>query len=178
MNDLLSKLTSYNLFNYLVPGVVFAIAAEGMLDYQIAKRDVVTGAFFCYFLGLVVSRFGSLVVEPVLKWSAIVKFAEYRDFVAASKIDPKLEVLSEVNNTYRTFCSLFSLLLLLRLYLKIAERFAQIKPWNGTLLAVALLVMFLLSYRKQTSYITKRIKANLGEPPTRGARKPTADTNA
>ncbi len=160
MNELLSKISSYNLFNYLLPGSIFAVLASNITHYPLVQRDILTGAFLYYFMGLVVSRFGSLIVEPLLKRLSVVQFADYKDFVAASKQDEKLELLSEVNNTYRTLCSLFSLLLLLKLYTKIEERFPFLKEWDATILAVILLIMFLFSYRKQTSYITKRIKAN------------------
>jgi len=160
MNELLTKLSSYNVFNYLLPGIVFAILAGDIIHYPIVQKDIVTGAFFYYFVGLVVSRFGSLIIEPLLKWLTFVKFADYKDFVAASQKDAKLDVLSEVNNTYRTLASLISLLLLLKLYINIEERFPRLKEWNWTTLAVLMLIIFLFSYRKQTSYITKRIAAN------------------
>lgn len=160
MNELLNKLSSYNVFNYLLPGIVFAVLAGEIIHYPIVQRDILTGSFLYYFVGLVVSRFGSLIIEPLLKAISFVKFADYEDFVAVSQKDAKLEVLSEVNNTYRTLASLFSLLLLLKLYVKLEGKFPWLKAWDGTTLAVLLLVMFLFSYRKQTSYITMRIKAN------------------
>ena len=116
--------------------------------------------FLYYFLGLVVSRFGSLVIEPILKKIGFVHFASYRDFVSASKKDDKIEVLSEVNNMYRTLCSLFALLLLLLGYQSIQYHIPQLSRWNPTIAFVLLIVLFLLSYQKQTTYVTKRIEAN------------------
>ena len=160
MKELLDKLSSYNIFNYLLPGVVFAALTGDLIPYPVSERDILKSAFLYYFVGLVISRFGSLIIEPLMKRLSLVKFAAYKDFVAASKKDEKLEVLSEVNNTYRTFCSLFTLLLLLKLYMLVEERVPYLKEWNATILVVLLLVMFLFSYRKQTAYITKRIKIN------------------
>jgi len=148
------------LFNHLLPGIIFAVLAGEIIHYPIVQRDILTKAFLYYFLGLVVSRFGSLVIEPLLKRLSFVRFGDYKDFIAASKKDAQLEVLSEANNTYRTLSSLFSLLLMLKVYVKIEGRFPFLREWDATILAVLLLVMFLFSYRKQTSYITKRIKAN------------------
>ena len=159
MNELLSKISSYNIFNYLLPGIIFAVLADDMIRYPIVQQDIFVGAFLYYFLGLVVSRFGSLIIEPLLKRLSFVHFADYKDFVAASKKDSQLELLSEVNNTYRTLCSLFSLLLLLKVYTNIEETFPVVKEWDAAVLALLLLIMFLFSYRKQTSYITRRIKA-------------------
>ena len=161
MNDLLSRLSSYNLFNYLGPGIIFVVLAKSVTHYSFIQQDIVMGLFLYYFIGLVISRFGSLIIEPLLRCLSFLRFADYKDFVDASRKDEKLEVLSEVNNTYRTLLSLFSLLLLLKLHQKIEGGIAVIKDYDAIALIVLLLVMFLFSYRKQTKYITKRIKANL-----------------
>jgi hypothetical protein len=160
MNELLNKVSSYNVFNYLLPGIVFAVLASGILQKPIGNRNIITAAFLYYFVGLVVSRFGSLVVEPLLRWLRLVDFSRYRNFVVAEKRDEKIGVLSEVNNTYRTFCAIFILLLLLRLVVRIEASFPFLRDWNTTILLSLLLILFLFSYRKQTAYITERIKAN------------------
>jgi hypothetical protein len=160
MKDLLSKLSSYNLFNFLFPGIIFAALSKEVTHYSFIQQDIITGAFLYYFIGLVISRFGSLVIEPLLKRLSFLQFADYKDFIAASKKDEKIELLSEVNNTYRTLCSLFILLLLLKLYDGVQGRFPTLKEWDTIILVVLLLGMFLLSYRKQTGYIRKRIKAS------------------
>lgn len=160
MKDLLDKLSSYNIFNYLLPGVLFAALVSKMTIYRLVQNDIVIGVFLYYFLGLVVSRFGSLVIEPILKKIGFVHFASYRDFVSASKRDDKIEVLSEVNNMYRTLCSLFVLLLLLLGYQSIQSHIPQLSQWNPAIAFVLLIVLFLLSYQKQTAYVTRRIEVN------------------
>ena len=160
LKELLSKLSSYNLFNYLLPGVIFVVAASKVTRYSFIQDDIVIGLFLYYFIGLVISRFGSIVIEPILRGVSFLKFADYEDFVAASKKDEKIEVLSEANNTYRTLCSLFVLLLLLKGYEIIEDRFISLKDYGGMIVVALLLVMFLFAYRKQTLYIIKRIKAN------------------
>ena len=163
MGELLNKLSSYNVFNYLLPGVVFSVLASEILHYPLLQHDIVVGAFVYYFIGLAVSRFGSLVVEPTLKCLSFVRFAEYTNFVVASKRDDQVEVLSEANNTYRTFCSLFSLLLMLKLYSLVEGWIPSLRNWDPTLLAVLLLVLFLFSYRKQTAYVAKRVNIAVSE---------------
>ncbi|MFH1954696.1 MAG: hypothetical protein ABIL06_24170 [Pseudomonadota bacterium] len=160
LKELLSKLSSYNLFNYLLPGVIFVAVASKVTRYSFIQEDIVIGLFLYYFIGLVVSRFGSIVIEPILRGVSFLKFADYNDFVSASKKDEKIEVLSEANNTYRTLCSLFILLLLLKGYERIEDRFVFLKDYGGMIVLALLLVMFLFAYRKQTLYIIKRIKAN------------------
>ena len=160
MKYLLDKISSYNLFNYLLPGILFVCISKYLTDYNFIQDNDFVGAFLYYFIGMVISRFGSLFVEPILKRISFLKFADYKSFIIASRKDEKIELFSEVNNTYRTITALFIVLLLLKIY-----NYFQVL-WNISinithLIAVVLiLVIFLFSYRKQTNYITKRIKAN------------------
>lgn len=160
MKDLLDEISSYNLFNYLLPGILFVCISKYFTDYNFIQDNDFIGAFLYYFIGMVISRFGSLFVEPILKRISFLKFADYKSFIVASKKDEKIELFSEVNNTYRTITALFIILLLLKIY----NHFQVLWniPINITYLIVfvAILVIFLFSYRKQTNYITKRIKAN------------------
>jgi magnesium-transporting ATPase (P-type) len=96
-----------------------------------------------------------------LKKIKFLKFVPYSDFVSASKNDPKLEVLSEANNMYRTFSALFALLLLLKFYSLIQFKFTVIEAYNPYFLIILLLVIFLCAYKKQTKYIKGRIESIL-----------------
>lgn len=158
MKDLLDKISSYQIFNYLFPGAVFVALAEWATPYTFIQDDLLIGAFVYYFIGLVVSRVGSLAVEPAIRWSRIVAFADYKDFIKACKNDEKIELLSEVNNTYRTLCSLFLLLLLLKFYGWIAHYWIWLDAIAKPLGLFALLCLFVLSYKKQTEYLVKRVE--------------------
>ena len=160
MKEILDKLSSYNLFNYLLPGAVFIVIADSLTSYIFWQENLIVGAFLAYFIGLIVSRFGSLIVEPILKKASFLKFADYADFILASKEDPKIEMLSEANNMYRTFCSMLILLMLLKTSELIEFKYQILKNINPYILIILLLVMFLYSYKKQTEYIVKRIKEN------------------
>ena len=156
----MEKISSYNLFNYLLPGVLFVVILEKFTTYSFVQENLIVGAFVYYFAGLVISRFGSLIVEPLLRKISFLKFADYEDFVSASKDNAKIEILSETNNMYRTFTTMFLLLALAKVYEFIEYKLPVIKDWNPYILILVLLLMFLYSYRKQTQYITKRIKTN------------------
>lgn len=157
MKEILDKITSYNLFNYLLPGVLFIILLNKFTNYSLVQDNLIVGAFVYYFVGLVISRFGSLFIEPVLRKVSFLKFADYKDFISASKQDPKIESLLEVNNMYRTFVAMFVLLILVKFYGMATIKFPELVSWNSWIFVVILTLMFLLSYRKQTQYITKRI---------------------
>lgn len=161
MKDLLEKISSYNIFNFLLPGVVFAVFVSKVTSFKLMQDDVLSGAFVYYFVGAVISRIGSLVVEPALKATKLVTFASYKDFVVASKSDEKIKVLSETNNMYRTICALLlcvGVAYVLDIAMTHYAFVTAVAPYAGLLL---LLVIFVWSYRKQTSYINQRVSANL-----------------
>jgi len=160
MKELLDKISSYNIFNYLFPGILFAVISEEFTAYRFLQDNLIIGAFVYYFIGLVISRFGSLFIEPLLRKLSFLKFTNYKNFVSASKKDAKIEVLLEINNMYRTLISMFVLIFLLKLYELIESNAPILKDWSTYILLTLLLGMFLFSYRKQTNYITKRIKLN------------------
>jgi len=116
MNELLGKISSYNIFNYLFSGVVFVALATAFTRFSFIQENLLIAVGLYYFIGLVLSRIGSLIIEPLLKLVRFIKFAPYADYVRTSKNDPQIEVLSEVNNMYRTLVMVFVGLILLKTY--------------------------------------------------------------
>ncbi len=160
MNELLEKLSTYNLFNYLLPGTLFVVFSSRIISYSFLGDNLIVIAFVYYFLGLSISRVGSLIVEPIFKKLGIVKFVDYGDFVTASKLDESVSIFSEATNMYRTFCAMFLLIILLKIY-----SFYN-NPWlerhGEALLLLSFFAMFVYSYRKQVQYVGKRVKSVLG----------------
>jgi hypothetical protein len=159
MKELLDKISSYNIFNFLLPGILFSVLIKQICDINLINGDILIGAFEYYFIGLVISRFGSLIIEPILKKINFVKFADYSDFISASNQDSKIEVLSETNNMFRTLISMLLLVLLIMGYQFIVSKWIFLKNNENIILILTLVIMFLFAYRKQTNYITKRIKS-------------------
>lgn len=160
MNEIFKKLSSYNIFNYLLPGIIFAIFVQRLSNYKLIQDDIIIGAFLYYFLGLIISRIGSLIVEPFLRWIKFLKLLEYNDYIIASRSDSKLEILSEQNNMHRTFISMLILLILLEMYRSIRSSYVLLMGWDKYLLIILLIVLFLGAYKKQTIYISRRINLN------------------
>ncbi len=160
MKELLQKLSSYNIFNYLLPGILFVGIAEKLTSYSFIHDDILIGLFLYYFFGLIISRIGSLIVEPFLRRVKFVRFADYPDFVVASKSDPEISLFSEQNNMFRTLCSLFIVLTFVKIYDEIKDTLPWSADTSGSifLLLVLLLVLLLFSYRKQTQFVVQRIK--------------------
>lgn len=159
MADFLDKLTSYNLFNYLLPGIVFAAIASHLTPLELIQDDMIVGVFFYYFLGTVISRFGSLFLEPLLKGIGFVKYEEYGLYLKASKSDEKIGILLEASNMYRTMLSVFVLLAVLKAYFEFGQLLLKVEVYGDWMATLFLLALFLYSYRKQTKFISKRIRS-------------------
>ena len=112
-----------------------------------------------YFIGLFISRIGSLVIEPMLKKMRFIKYANYADFAKAVKTDSKIDTLSEMNNYLR---SLFTCVLLLPV-MKIAQVLSSHWLWFATnwkwIVIIILFVLLLFSYGKQSKYVRNRVDA-------------------
>jgi hypothetical protein len=79
---------------------------DNFTHFSLVQENLVLGVFVYYFVGLVISRMGSLVVEPVLTKISFLVFVDYAEYVKASRADPKIDVLGEVNNMYRTLVAM------------------------------------------------------------------------
>lgn len=157
MKEIIEKISSYNIFNYLFPGIIFSQLLNVITPYNIIGKDIFTDLFKFYFIGLVISRIGSIIIEPLLRKMKILKFADYSDFINASKTDSKIDLLSEVNNMYRTILSAIALLLLAKLWNTIEINYAIDTKITLLLIVAFMGFLFLFSYVKQTNYIKRRI---------------------
>lgn len=121
--------------------------------------------FIYYFIGLFVSRIGSLILEPAVQKINFINYAPYNDYVTAKAMDKDIETLLEVTNTYRTLAALFLFLALicvfymifnfLNYYLKNINQFMFIA--SETVLSIIFFICFLVSYKKQVECVKKRI---------------------
>jgi len=160
MGDISKKISSYNLFNYLFPGVLFCLISDKLFSYNLIQKDIVIGVFLYYFVGLIISRIGSLLIEPFLKFVGFIKFANYSDYVKASKIDDQLELRSEVNNMYRTIIALFFSIVVISIYELILRNYPVISIYIKYVGIFTIFTIFLFAYKKQTKYICSRIMSN------------------
>jgi len=156
IESLFDKISAYNIFNYLLPGVVFAAAFRDISRHTFFSGNVIVDVVVTYFVGMVLSRVGSLVIEPLFKWMRIVKYAKYEDYLSAEKKDSKLNPLLQENNTYRTLTAVFLVLLLMKIGISFQQSHPGLRLHFDWVWPIALFVLFALSYRKQTAYIRKR----------------------
>lgn len=160
VKDFLEKISSYNIFNHLLPGTVFCVIGTHISNISFLQNDLLSGFFIYYLVGVVISRIGSIIVEPIFKLTRFVIFAPYGKYIEASKKDPKIDTLSEANNMYRTLTSLFICLLTLKLYMFSCNYYPWVSEYKEHAVFFILLLMFSLAYRKQTKYIKSRVEKN------------------
>jgi hypothetical protein len=158
MKEYFETLTSYNIFNNLLPGVLFAIFSEKLTGLSMIQENIVLTLFLCYFVGLCISRIGSLVIEPALKRISFVVFVKYENYLVALEKDPGLERLSEVNNMYRSLLSLSLILCFLVVFKVVLGSIGLSKDALVRVLPILFIIIFAWSYRKQTQYINTRAK--------------------
>lgn len=160
LTKLIEKLSSYQILNYLIPGSVFCVLLKHLVGYDIIHFSMMENVIICYFVGMVNSRLGSLILYPILKKTKFIKEAEYPDFVAAEKNDSKVTILSDINNVFRSFANVM-LLLLCSLGIKNIDCISNFLISNINWIAIiSLFILFLFSVRKQTKFVRNRVEAN------------------
>lgn len=131
LKDLIGKLSSYNLFTNLLPGILFVALLRELTNLNLIFEPIFLGLFLYYFIGIVINRIGSLVIEPILRKIKFLTFIDYSKFVKASKMDEKIEILSENNNMCRSLVALCLTLLLAIGYERLMSKCAFIGTYSN-----------------------------------------------
>jgi hypothetical protein len=158
MKSILEKISSYNIFNYLLPGILFVIITKYVTTYNFVQSDIILGIFLYYFIGLIISRLGSTIIDPILKLTKFIREKPYKEYVESSRQDEKIILFTEYSKMYRTLCAMAISVLVLKLYEYCVAKFQICDMITQILLLILILVLFLFSYKKQTSYIKKRME--------------------
>lgn len=164
--QIVEKISSYNIVNNLYPGILFVYVLKIMFGTNLLSNNWFENLIVFYFVGMVLSRIGSIIIEPVMKKIKIIKYAPYQDYVKASSIDPLVDTLSETNNTYRTLLSTFICAFVYKFGTSINEvclknKITFLQENKDWILLTVLILLFVFSYVKQTSYVRKRVESVL-----------------
>lgn len=166
LNILIEKLSHYNFVTNIVPGTVLCIILKYLIGYDLFVTDnwYLMGIVF-YFVGMICNRFGSLVIEPLLKkWAKkYFKFAPYKNYVEAEKKDHKIEILNRESNVFRSCISLCVLSLIALLFQFLSSIFDCLNEWKSVIFLVLVLLLFLFSYQKQITFVRKRVEVYFPE---------------
>jgi hypothetical protein len=158
MEKVIERISSYNLFNNLLPGTIYAVFIDSIGQISLITDSMILNFLLFYCWGVIIGRFGSVVIERIAKKLKIVQYAEYSDFITVSEKDKKLETLLEMNNMYRTFIALFVIIVITKLYKLLLDYCAFLYKINDYIVFAILIVLFVFSFRKQTRYIHDRVQ--------------------
>lgn len=157
MDKLIEKISSYNLLNNILPGAVIYYFLQLIIgDYDITL-SIVGELLLYYFIGLLCSRLGSLILELICKKTRFIEYANYSDYLEAEKNNSKISVLLETNNMYRTFSSGFIILVFIIVIKIILNKSYFITNIFINIFVIFCFILFLFSYKKQTKYIKDRV---------------------
>lgn len=165
MESILQNISEYRLLNNLIPGGFFVGVLSWAAGWASSEVNFIFIIAISYVAGVILSRLGSLVVEPVAKKVFKVDFASYEDYCQAEKRYPKLASMNTENNIFRTFVVMSACLLL---GAPIIGLFGMGDGRALSLLVIASalsVAIFMLAYIKQTNYIVSRIKNELTAAP-------------
>lgn len=157
MGKFIEKLDEYNIFNYLLPGVIFTYLLKYYVEIDIFQENIIEMLFIYYFVGSIISRIGSIIVEPILIKCKFIQYASYEAYNKACEEDKKISQFLVANNMYRTFFSGGIVLLVVKIFKEMIEKFNLSIGCINTILIILVMVLYLFSYRKQTSFIFKKV---------------------
>lgn len=159
INTLLEKISSYNLLTNIIPGAVLCAVLRYLVGYDlIVENNWLIIAVTFYIVGVINNRFGSVVIEPFLKWVRFIKRCSYEEFIEVEKTDHKLTTLSTENNVFRSYLAVFFLSMLAVLYRDVLSKWCFLADNIDIILIVLSVALFAFAYRKQTRIITQRVK--------------------
>ena len=154
MEKIIEKIEIYHFINYLLPGTIFVAILNKIFENNFFDSNIVIVVIEYYFIGLILSRIGSVLLQPIFKKTKIIKYADYNKYIKASKEDDKLEILQREANQYRTYIATFIILAIVQSYICIENK-------NFTIilvLFVGLAILFTLAYKKQIKFIVDRVE--------------------
>lgn len=174
VNGIVEKVSSYDIFNNFFPGIIFCYILRKTTRFFLADGEVWENLFIYYFVGIIINRIGSIVVERTLKSIKVkdkennikepfLKFTEYDNYIKTSEEEPFIKKLNETNNVYRTIISMVIVIIVIKLYdsflYDIVNSFGKVgHDFVFITVCLLIIILFLYSYKKQTEYINSRIE--------------------
>ena len=158
MEKFLELISRYHFLNFLIPGVLFLFLLDKLGIYSINLNSIVDLLFGGYFSGMVLSRVGSVFIEPLFQRWKIVEYVPYWNYLKAEPKDIKISTLVSDSNMYRTIVAMLLLTIILYVcHLIPAVNVLLHSQWAILSFLVFLLVVFVCAYNKGVSYIRNRV---------------------
>ncbi|MBL0690472.1 MAG: hypothetical protein JJV93_00245 [Alphaproteobacteria bacterium] len=149
----------YEVVNKIFIGILFIIGLSLInIKVDLNRLDQFSGVnlniiylSFSYFIGTVISRLGSLVLENCFKSIKIIPWRDHTLFNKALNTNPRLELLSREYGFSRNINTLFIILFLVTMFKGM---------FSMSLIFLAFIILFTFSIRKHAIKIVKIIDIN------------------
>lgn len=169
LNTLLDRISAYDFFNNLVPGILYCIAVDKYLNYSLLGDSLWANICICYVAGICISRVGSCLEDKLIKSYSkyhiqeFLKRAPYNKYLEAEKKESKITLLNTVNNTYRSLMALALCYYITVFYQYTLGALIYSPILKQLFIATGLFALFAYSVKKQTRYIRKCVQHTLLE---------------
>jgi len=161
ITGIINRLSKYEWFNRLFPGVFFVLMAKVLRCPMFSPSNWLETLGMYMLWGELTSRVGALVLEPLLKYAHVVRFSEYEDYQDYQEQDKcGADMLTTNANFARTLCALGLLLELLRFSVLLPRcGHVQCATFGWRDIAVfAWTALFLFAYCRQVNFLVARIE--------------------
>ena len=158
VKELLGKFTRYDWFTTLIPGVFCMAVGVRFGIFNFVSNSLLERFGMVFFLGLISSRIGASMIEPIFKIKRFKLWGKYEDYMNFRTMDEKGADMLVMNaNWFRSLMGMVILLLAISLVNYVWEKFgwgSVSKRWASLL---GLLILFGDSYRRQLGFMFDRI---------------------
>ena len=157
--ELLSKFTRYDWFTTLLPGICCLAIGRRLGLFETVPKSYIETFGFIFFLGLVSSRIGASVIEPISKFKKFNLWGPYADYLNFRLKDEKgADMLVTNANWFRSLTGMVLLLICITATGFMCDYFGLEPSARQWCLLVALMALFADSYRRQLRFIRGRIE--------------------
>lgn len=159
MDKIIDKISSYHIFNYIIPGYIFILICDKYFNIKICDSNAVNNIISAYIVGLIIGRISSIFIENRLYHIFKIKNESYENYIKAEEKNDKLKVILQDRNMYRNLFTTFLLLLLIKILI-FFNLFSIFNHDIGiVIILVVIVIIFAISFKKQSIYAISRIKA-------------------
>lgn len=155
LDSIIDKISSYNILNNLLPGGAFVFLIKIVVNYSMFQNDLLYDFILVYLLGVIMNRLGSLLIEPLFTKLKLIKKKDYKNYLNLK--DDKMQNLVETSNVYRSLVSTILVVTIISIYFTLIRVYID-KNYETIIFILMIFALFSMSYIKQQSYISERIK--------------------
>ena len=161
MDKILQALNQYDVVTCIIPGLVFCQLTDWMYCTKFMGTDAFNLLVTSYIFGLIISRIGSIIIEPFCEKVGIIHKAPYSEWVQAKKQDDEIDTITTKSTVYRSLSALIFFQMILYICWLFELQHIIFTRCGIFMLCLAAMGFIFFAYRKQVSYVHKRVQCVL-----------------